>query len=56
MKRLIPLIALVVILVGLPVSVVSDTGASLTDNYITHNEITSSRTDRITILGNWMSA
>ena len=55
-KRLIPLIALVVILAGLPVLVVSDTGASPTDSNITDNTITTSRTDRMTILGNWMPA
>ncbi len=56
MKRLILLIALVVILAGLPVLVVSDTGASPTDSNIPDNEITTSRTDRMTILGNWMPA
>ena len=56
MKRLILLIALVVILAGLPVLVVSDTGASPTDSNITDNTITTSRTDRMTIPGNWMPA
>ena len=45
MKRLIPLIALVVILAGLPVLVVSDTGASLTDTSTPGNEITTSQTE-----------
>ena len=45
MKRLIPLIALVVILAGLPVLVVSDTGASLTDSNIPDNEITTHQTE-----------
>ena len=45
MKRLILVIALVVILVGLPVLVVSDTGASLTDGSIPDNEITTSQTE-----------
>ena len=45
MKRLIPLIALVVIIAGLPVLVVSDTGASLTDGSIPDNEITNSQTE-----------
>ena len=45
MKRLIPLIAMVVILAGLPVLVVSDTGASLTANNILDNEITTSQTE-----------
>ena len=45
MKRLIPLIALVVILAGLPVLVVSDTGASPTDSSIPDNEITTSQTE-----------
>ena len=40
MKKLIPLIALVVILAGLPVVVVSDT--SPTDSNIPDNEMTSS--------------
>jgi len=40
MKRLIPFITLVVILAGLPVLVVSDTGASLNNNNIPDNEIT----------------
>ena len=44
MKRLIPLIALVVILAGLPVVVVSDTSASLTDSNIPDNGITTSQT------------
>ena len=43
MKRLIPLIALVVILAGLPVLVVSDT--SPTDSNIPGNEITTSQTE-----------
>ena len=42
-KRLIPLIALVVILAGLPVLVVSDT--SLIDSNIPDNEITTSQTE-----------
>ena len=45
MKKLIPLIALVVILASLPVLVVSDTGASLTDSNIPDNELTTSRTE-----------
>ena len=44
-KRLIPLIALVVILAGLPVLVVSDTGASPTDSNIPDNELTTSQTE-----------
>ena len=44
-KRLIPLIALVVILAGIPVLVVSDTGASPTDSNIPDNEITTSQTE-----------
>jgi len=56
MKRLILLTALVVILAGLPILVVSDTGASPTDSNITDNEITTSRTDRMTIFGNRMPA
>lgn len=44
MRRQIPLIALVVILAGLPVVVVSDTGASPTDSNIPDNEITTSQT------------
>ena len=44
MKRLIPLIALVVILAGLPVVVVSDTGASLADINIADNETPTSQT------------
>ena len=43
MKRLILLIAIVVILAGLPVLVVSDTGASSTDSNIPDNEITTSQ-------------
>lgn len=45
MKRLIPLIALVVILAGLPVLVVSDTSASPSDSNIPDNEITASQTE-----------
>lgn len=45
MKRLILLIVLVVILVGLPVLVVPDTGASLVDSNIPDNEIISSQTE-----------
>jgi hypothetical protein len=44
-KRLTPLIALVVILAGLPVLVVSDTGASLTDGNIPDKELTTSQTE-----------
>ena len=47
-KRLILLIALVMlvmILAKLPVSVVSDTNASLTDSNIPDNEITTSQTE-----------
>jgi len=44
-KRLILLIALVVIITGLPVLVVSDTGASFTDSSIPDNEITASQTE-----------
>ena len=43
MKRLIPLIALVVILAGLPVLVVSDTLP--TDSNIPDNEVTASQTE-----------
>ena len=43
MKRLIPLIALVLILVGLPVVVVSDT--SPTDSNIPDNELTIGQTE-----------
>jgi len=43
-KRLILLIALVVILAGLPVLVVSDTGASLADTGVPDNELTASQT------------
>ena len=45
MKRLIPLIALVVILAGLPILVVSDAGASLTDSNIPDNELTTDQTE-----------
>ena len=45
MKRLILLIALVVILAGLPVLVVSDTGASPADTNIPDDEITTSQTE-----------
>ncbi|HUW45642.1 MAG TPA: hypothetical protein VMW50_07575 [Dehalococcoidia bacterium] len=48
MKRLILLIALVMlvmILAGSSASVVSDTSASLTDNNIPHNDITTSQTE-----------
>jgi len=41
MKKLIPLIALVVILVGLPAIVISDTSA--TDNSVLDNEVISSQ-------------
>ncbi len=44
-KRLIPLIAVVLILAGLPVLVVSDTGASPTDSDIPDSEITTSQTE-----------
>jgi hypothetical protein len=44
-KRLIPLIAVVVILAGLPALVVPDTGASPTDSNIPDNEITTSQTE-----------
>ena len=44
-KRLILLIALVVILAGLPVLVVSDTSASLADSNIPDNDITTMRTE-----------
>ena len=47
MTRLIPLIALVVILAGLPVLVVSSIGASPTDSSIPDNEITTSQTEAI---------
>ena len=40
MKRLIPLIAIVVIPAGLPVLAVSDIGASLTDSNVLDNEMT----------------
>jgi uncharacterized BrkB/YihY/UPF0761 family membrane protein len=46
-KRLILLIALVVlviILAGLPASVVSDTGPSLTDSNIPNNKVTTNQT------------
>ena len=43
MKRLIPVIALVVILAGLPVVVVSDTSPA--DGNIPDNEITTSQTE-----------
>ena len=42
-KKLISLIILVVILAGLPVLVVSDTGASVTDSNVPDNEITTSQ-------------
>lgn len=45
MKKLIPLIALIVILASLPVLVVSDTGASVSDSNIPDNELTTSRTE-----------
>lgn len=44
-KRLILLIALMVILAGLPVLVVSDTGASFTDTSTPDNEIATSQTE-----------
>ena len=47
MKRLIAfiaLVALVMILAGLPASVMSDTSTSLTDSNIPDNEITTSQT------------
>lgn len=44
-KRLIPLIALAMILAGLPVLVVSDTGVSLADTGVPHNELTASQTE-----------
>ncbi len=44
MKRLIPLIAIVAILGGLPVLVVSDTGALLTDSNVPDNEMTTGQT------------
>jgi len=44
-KRLILLIALVVILAGLPVVVVSDTGTSPADSNIPDNEIPTSQTE-----------
>ena len=45
MKRLILLIALVLMLAGLPVLVVSDTGASPIDSNILDNELTTSQTE-----------
>jgi len=45
MKRLIPLIALVVILAGLPVLVESDTSASIAYSNIPGNEITTSQNE-----------
>jgi hypothetical protein len=42
---LIALVVLVMILASLPVSVVSDTGASLTDSSIPDNEVTTSQTE-----------
>ncbi len=44
MKRLILLIALIVIIAGLPVLVVSDTSASRADSNIPDNELTTSQT------------
>ena len=44
-KRRIPLIALIVILAGLPVVVVSDTSASLSNANISDNEINTSQTE-----------
>jgi len=44
-KRLILLIALVLIIAGLPGLVVSDTRASLTDSNIPDNELTTSQTE-----------
>jgi len=43
-KRIIPLIAIVVIPAGLPVLAVSDTGASLTDSNVPDNEMTTGQT------------
>ena len=45
MKRLILLIAIVVILAGLPVLVGSDTSASVIDSNIPDNEVTTSQTE-----------
>ena len=45
MKRLIILIALVVVLAGLSASMVSDTSASLTDSNIPDNEPTTSQSE-----------
>ena len=45
LKRLILLIALLVILAGSSASAVSDTSASLTGSNIPHNEITTSQTE-----------
>ena len=44
MKRLIPLIAIIVIPVGLPVLAMPDTGASLTDSNVPDNEMTTGQT------------
>jgi len=43
-KRLVPLIAIVVKLAELPVLVVSDTGTSLTDSNVPDNEMTTGQT------------
>ena len=45
MKRLILLTTLAVILAGLPVLVVSDTGAPLADSSIPDNDLTTSQTE-----------
>ena len=45
MKRLILLIILVVIIASLPVLVVPDTGATLSDSSIPDNEVTTSQTE-----------
>lgn len=45
MKRLILLVALVVLLVGSSASAVSDTSASIADSNIPDNEITTSQTE-----------
>ena len=44
-KRLIPLIALVVIPASIPLLVVSDTGPSLADSNIANDELTTSQTE-----------
>ena len=45
MKRLIILIALIMILAGLSASAASDIGAPLTDSNIPDNEVTTSQTE-----------